>query len=113
MTLKEQLYVCTLARCKTITKASEELFISQPALSVYISSLEKYLKVKLFVRTGKEFVLTRAGEEYVKRALKMLEMKDEFDQIIKELNCSYTHQLRVGIQHRRAVGLIPDRKSVV
>lgn len=107
MTLKEQLYVCTLARCKTISKASEELFISQPALSVYISNLEKCLKTKLFVRTGKEFVLTYAGEEYVKRATKMLEMKEEFDRIVEEVNRDYADQIRVGIQHRRAVGLLP------
>lgn len=107
MTLKEQLYVCTLARCKTISKASEELFISQPALSVYISNLEKYLNTKLFVRTGKEFVLTYAGEEYVKRATKMLEMKQEFDQLIQEINRDYTGRIRIGIQHRRAVSLLP------
>ena len=107
MTLKEQLYVCTLARCKTISRASEELFISQPALSVYISNLEKFLKTKLFVRTGKEFVLTYAGEEYVKRATKMLEMKAEFDQIVQEVNRDYRDRIRVGIQHRRAIGLLP------
>lgn len=106
MNLKEQLYVTTLARCKTISKASEELFITQPALSVYISNLEKYLGVKLFVRTGKEFVLTYAGEEYVKRAQIMLKMKEEFDQIVYEITNSYESKLRLGIQHRRAVGLL-------
>ena len=53
MTLKEQLYVCTLARCQTITKASEELCISQPALSTYISNLEKILGTRLVQLTGK------------------------------------------------------------
>ena len=46
MNLKEQQYVCTLARCQTISKAAEELYISPSALSVYISNLEKYLGVK-------------------------------------------------------------------
>lgn len=40
MNLKEQQYVCTLARCQTISKAAEELYISPSALSVYISNLE-------------------------------------------------------------------------
>ena len=106
MNLKEQLYVTTLARCKTISKASEELFITQPALSVYISNLEKYLGVKLFVRTGKEFVLTYAGEEYVKRARIMLQLKEEFQQIVHDITSSYESKLRLGIQHRRAVGLL-------
>ena len=43
MNLKEQQYVCTLARCQSISRAAEELFISPSALSVYISNLEKYL----------------------------------------------------------------------
>lgn len=106
MNLKEQLYVTTLARCKTIARASEELFISQSALSVYISNLEKYLGVKLFLRTGKEFVLTYAGEEYVKRASVMLQLKNEFDQIVHDITNSYENKLRLGIQHRRAVGLL-------
>ena len=41
MNLKEQTYVCVLAECGNITRAAERLFISQPALSIYISSLEK------------------------------------------------------------------------
>lgn len=55
----------------------------QPALSSYISNLEKYLGVKLFDRTGKRFVLTAIGEEYVKRAEVMLQMKAEFDELLE------------------------------
>ena len=53
MNLKEQQYVCTLARCQSLSRAAEELFISPSALSVYISNLEKYLGVRLFERTGR------------------------------------------------------------
>ena len=41
MDLKEQKYVCTLAECKSLTRASERLYISQPALSLYINNVEK------------------------------------------------------------------------
>ena len=47
MNLKEQTYVCVLAECGNITKAAERLFISQPALSIYISTLEKNLEAVL------------------------------------------------------------------
>lgn len=40
MNLKEQEYVCALAENGTITAAAKELFISQPALSIYINNLE-------------------------------------------------------------------------
>lgn len=39
MHLKEQLYICTLAQCQSISKASEKLYISQPALSMYLKIL--------------------------------------------------------------------------
>lgn len=107
MNLKEQLYVCTLARCRTIAKAAEELYISQPALSVYISNLEKYLGVSLFERTGKSFLLTYAGEEYVKRASKMLEMKDEFDDIVRAIHTNTKGRVRLGLQTRRAANYTP------
>ena len=68
MNLKEQTYVCVLAECGNITKAAERLFISQPALSIYISTLEKNLGVRLFDRSGKRFTLTWAGEMYVEKA---------------------------------------------
>ena len=48
MNMKEQQYVCVLAECGSITRAAKELYISQPALSIYINNLEKSLNVKLF-----------------------------------------------------------------
>ena len=68
MNLKEQLYVCTLAETGNITQAAKLLFISQPALSLYISNLENILGIRLFERIGKSFVLTQAGELYVEKA---------------------------------------------
>ena len=47
MNLKEQTYVCVLAECGNITKAADRLYISQPALSIYINNLEKSLGTKL------------------------------------------------------------------
>lgn len=110
MNLKEQQYVCTLARCQSLSRAAEKLFISPSALSVYISNLEKYLGVRLFERTGrgKAFVLTSIGEEYVVRAEKMLELKAEFEGLVEnELHRSHP-AIRVGIQQRRAISIVPE-----
>lgn len=74
-----------LAECGNITRAAERLFISQPALSIYISSLEKSLGIRLFERVGKKFVLTCAGELYVEKARKMLALKAEFDEALSEI----------------------------
>lgn len=107
MNLKEQLYVCTLAKCGTISKAAEELYISPPALSVYLSNLEKYLGVRLFERTGKSLVPTSMGREYVERAEKMLQMKEDFELLLEQSSGKCKGSLRVGIQHRRAISIAP------
>ena len=109
MNLKEQQYVCTLARCRNLSRAAEALFISPSALSVYISKLEKSLGVPLFKRVGKEksFVLTSIGEEYVQRAEKMLEMKAEFDDLLKREQKKQP-VIRIGIQQRRAISMVPE-----
>ena len=110
MNLKEQQYVYTLARCRNLSRAAEALFISPSALSVYISKLEKSLGVPLFKRVGKEksFVLTPIGEEYVQRAEKMLEMKAEFDDLLEKEKRKSDPVIRVGIQQRRAISMVPE-----
>ena len=67
MNLKEQEYVCALAENGTITAAAKELFISQPALSIYINNLEKSLGVRLFERVGKHLSLPMQESSMWKR----------------------------------------------
>ena len=57
---------------KSFTKAAEKLFISQPALSKSIRSLEKELDVTLFKRDPRELSLTNEGETVYRYALDML-----------------------------------------
>ena len=54
MNLKEQEYVCALAENGTITAAAKELFISQPALSIYINNLAKSLGADVVINSREE-----------------------------------------------------------
>ena len=85
MDLREQKYVCALADCGNLTRAAEKLYISQPALSIYIANLEKNMGIPLFERNGKKFALTYAGERYVERARKMLKLEREFNDELIDL----------------------------
>lgn len=107
MNLKEQLYVCTLAESGTISKAAEKLYISPPALSVYLSNLEKYLGVRLFERTGKCLNPTPIGIEYISRAKQMLRLKEEFDFLVEQISSDRKGILKIGIQQRRAIAVAP------
>lgn len=72
-------YILEVARCRGITKAAENLFITPSALSKYIISKEKELGLPLFHRVGKEFVPTTAGEHYIQRLqeIQLIERKME------------------------------------
>lgn len=64
-----------VANNSNITKASEELNISQPAISKSIKNLEEQLGGQLFVRTKRGVVLTEEGKEfynYIKQAIEYI-----------------------------------------
>jgi DNA-binding transcriptional LysR family regulator len=54
-------------------RASEQLFLSQPALSKRIQRLEDKLKGALFVRSRRKVVLTDAGKRFLPKAIKLLQ----------------------------------------
>ena len=65
----------TVAKHKHMTKASEELHISQPAISQSIKKLEEQIGGTLFLRSNKGMELTQEGKmlfEYVKSALELI-----------------------------------------
>ena len=65
----------TVAKHKHMTKASEELHISQPAISQSIKKLEDQLGGTLFLRSNKGMELTEEGKmfyDYVKGALELI-----------------------------------------
>ena len=62
MNEKDYLYFQEVAKCLNYTKAAENLYISQPALTKRISEIEKRLGVVLFYRTKHSVALTPAGK---------------------------------------------------
>ena len=53
MTLQQLRYVVTIAEIGTISKAAEELFVSQPSLTKALKELEKEMQITIFDRTNK------------------------------------------------------------
>ena len=71
----------TVAKKGSLTKAAEELYISQPAVSQAVKQLENQLGVNLFNRTHRGVELSEEGGrrifENVERALRLLEEAEE------------------------------------
>ena len=80
-----------------ITKASEELSISQPAISKSIKNLEEQLGGQLFVRTKRGVILTEEGREfynYIKHAMEYISSaENKFTELIN----LETGHIRIGI----------------
>lgn len=74
-------YFVTIAKCLSFTKAAEQLYISQPSLSRYITNMETELKLQLFIRTGRSVRLTPAGNILY---LGLSEMYDNFISLVEK-----------------------------
>lgn len=86
-----------VAETGNITKASEQLCISQPAVTKQIKNLENQLNTPLFIRTKKGVVLNECGQKIfldVKQALTLLEETNSKIKDFTELN---TGTIKIGI----------------
>ncbi len=87
----------TVARCGSLTKAAEALYISQPAVSQAIKQLETQLGTQLFNRMHKGMELSKQGGALifpdVEKALKLLNSAEDK---LAELKKSATGTLRIG-----------------
>lgn len=106
MVLKEFRYVLTIVECGTISKAAEKLYISQPALTKYIHTLEENLNIKLFEKVGRTVRLTPYGYSYVEAARKIVRICDDLEQEVYASDDMIRGTLRIG-GGRRSAYIIP------
>ena len=66
--LKQLRAFCAVAKSGKMTDAAEELFLSQPAISLQIRALERELDTVLFERHGPRINMTREGQELYEMA---------------------------------------------
>ena len=73
ITLQQLKYVIEVSRSRSISKAAQNLFISQPSLSNAIKELENEIGIVLFLRTNKGIILTTEGSEFLGYARQVVE----------------------------------------
>lgn len=95
MDVKYLNYILAIANRHNMTKAAEDLFVSQSSLSQYLSRLEQELGTPLFVRSKSDLSLTPAGVLYVEAAKKVVKIQKELYQNIGAL--SQKGRIRVGV----------------
>ena len=94
MTIRHLKVFLCVCKYGSMTKAAEELFIAQPAVSNTIAEIEKNYKVKLFDRINKKLLLTDEGKVLLIKAQEVLTAFKEFEEIA--LNSSKKPLLKIG-----------------
>lgn len=98
MTLIQLKYVVEVASAGTVSKAAENLYISQPSLTASVKELENELGITIFNRTNKGVILTTEGEEFLGYARQVISQT----KLIEERYCGNApvrHQFCVSTQH--------------
>ena len=101
-------YVLMLAEIKNFSISAKKLYITQPALSLYIMNLEEQLGAKLFDRSSSPIKLTSIGEEYVKTAQKILDLESELNNKISDILETKQGFISVGITPVQSSLLLED-----
>lgn len=97
----------SVAKNLSFTKASQELFISQPAITKHIQELESQYGARLFERLGNKISLTEAGRLLLEHSEHIL---DEYSRLEYEMNLLHDEhkgQLRLGASTTIAQYVLP------
>ena len=71
-------YIIVVDKHQSISKAAEELYLTQPNISKAIQSIEKEIGFSIFTRTSRGVTTTQEGKEFIKKAVKIVKNFEEF-----------------------------------
>lgn len=96
MNTTEAQIIKVLSEEGNMRKAAERLFLSQPALSQRLQSIEKDWGAQLFIRSQKGLTATPAGELVIQFAIEMMTKKEEIYENIQSLNSKVHGTLKIA-----------------
>lgn len=100
-----------VAANRSFTRAAEALYVTQPAVTRQIASLERALKTRLFDRLGKVVQLTTAGEALHRYAAEILRLTHEAESAVCDVVAGLAGKLSVGANSTTATYLLPPLLS--
>lgn len=111
ITLRQLKVFERVARRLSFTRAAEELYMTQPAVSMQIKQFEETIGLPLFERLGKKIYLTQAGEEFYQLSRTISLKLEEAEQLVDELKGTEGGRLVVAVAstvHYFAIRLLAD-----
>ncbi len=97
VTLRQIEVFQSVARHLSYTRAAEELYLSQPAVSMQIKQLEGNLGLALFEQLGKKIYLTEAGQEFYNYSRLVSQQLDEAEAVLEDLKGVTRGRLAVSV----------------
>lgn len=107
MKLSQLKYFQVVCKHNNLTRAAEELHISQPGLTHVIRELEQEFGLTLFLRQNKGLVLTEEGRKFLEEANLLLQQSDYFVSRMKFLGQS-NQIIRMGLPPASATLFFPS-----
>lgn len=101
-------YFIAIAEHKNLTKASQELYISQPTLTKYLQKLEKELGGKVFRKNGHQYNLTFLGQRYLEYARKVITLNQDWEKELSDMRSCFEGELNIALPPMRCASLIPQ-----
>jgi DNA-binding transcriptional LysR family regulator len=85
------------ARNGSFTRAAEELFLTQPTVSMQVKQLTKAVGLPLFEQVGKRLYLTQAGQELFATCREIFERISQFEMTVADLKGMKQGKLRLAV----------------
>ncbi|WP_080874388.1 cidABC operon transcriptional activator CidR [Oceanobacillus timonensis] len=97
MEIKHMIYFIEIVKTGSMTKAAENLFISQPTISKLLRDLEAELEVELFDRHKRKMVLTDAGEAFLHQAKEIVRLYENLPTEMDNLLGIRKGHIKIGL----------------
>ena len=112
MYLEQLKHFITVAQLGSVTRAAEQLHVSQPAVSYSLKTLEEELGVSLFRRVKKRLTLTEEGAYYFTHVSSILSQLETINGEMQNLGTK-KRSLRIGVPPMIGTFLFPQIFSTV
>ena len=108
MTLRPLEAFIKVSDSKSFSKAAQELYLTQPTVSAHIQTLEKELKVRLFVRNTKTVKLSEDGKTLYQYARQMIELEQEIQSMFSKAAEQKERCITIATSTMPAQYILPD-----
>lgn len=108
MNIRDYEYIVTIAEQGSISRAANQLYITQPALTKFLQRTEAEVGTALFLRKGNQFLLTEVGRKYVETGHEIMKLDRKLTRDIGHAVESKNRSIGIGYGMGRSAHIIDD-----